>query len=482
MTAGELVLGSAGAEILLFLGGCAILVAATFKAVPARLLWYATVALMLVVSQVALLSWPEQDAVTYNALYSATGLTTMLQVGILLAGAGALAYSGEYLAERKILNGEFLSLALFATCGMMLMVAANHFLTLYLGLELMSLSLYAMIAFRRDNVRAIESAMKYFVLGAIASGLLLYGMSMVYAATGSLVIPEIADSIAAGLVSDLDAVLVLGTVFVVAGVAFKLGAAPFHMWLPDVYDGAPTAVTLFIGSAPKIAAFAMAIRLVAESLAPLSSDWSGMLALLAVFSLAVGNVAAIAQSNLKRMLAYSAISHMGFLLIGLVAATPEGYAAAMFYAFAYALMSVGGFGMLVLLSRGGYETETLDDMKGMAKRNGAVAALMMILMLSMTGIPPLVGFYAKLVVWSAAVDAGWTWLAVVAGVFSVVGAFYYLRVVKLMYFDEPEEGAQEVRIGTPFLILAGANGLLVLLVGILPGSLMAACVQVFAGP
>lgn len=481
MTAAELALGSAAAEILLFLGGCAALVAATFRAVPARLLWHSTVALLVLAALVVFQAWPEEASVTYGGLYSSSGLTAILQMGVLLASAGALAYSGEYLAERKILNGEFLSLALFATCGMMLIVAASHFLTLYLGLELMSLSLYAMIALRRDSGKAIESAMKYFVLGALASGLLLYGMSMVYAATGTLAIGEIASSIASGTVSDVDAVLAVGTVFVVAGVAFKLGAAPFHMWLPDVYDGAPTAVTLFIGAAPKVAAFAIAVRMVAESLGPLSSDWSAMLALLAVASLAVGNVAAIAQTSLKRMLAYSAISHMGFLLIGLVAATPEGYAAALFYALAYALMSVGGFGMLVLLSRGGSETETLDDMKGMARRNGAVAALMMVLMLSMAGVPPLVGFYAKFVVWSAAVNAGWTWLAVVAGVFSVIGAFYYLRVIKLMYFDEPEEGAQEIRLGTASLAIAGINGLLVLAVGIIPGWLLDACLKAIAG-
>lgn len=481
MSAAELALGSAAAEILLFLGGCAVLVAATFRGVPARLLWHSTVALLVLATLVVFQTWPDEASVTYGGLYSASALTAILQAGVLLASAGALAYSGEYLAERKILNGEFLSLALFATCGMMLIVASSHFLTLYLGLELMSLSLYAMIALRRDSGKAIESAMKYFVLGALASGLLLYGMSMVYAATGTLSIGGVASSIASGTVSDVDAVLAVGTVFVVAGVAFKLGAAPFHMWLPDVYDGAPTAVTLFIGAAPKVAAFAIAVRMVAESLGPLSSDWSAMLALLAVTSLAVGNVAAIAQTSLKRMLAYSAISHMGFLLIGLVAATPEGQAAALFYALAYALMSVGGFGMLVLLSRGGSETETLDDMKGMARRNGAVAALMMVLMLSMAGVPPLVGFYAKFVVWSAAVEAGWTWLAVVAGVFSVIGAFYYLRVIKLMYFDEPEEGAQEFRLGKASLAIAGINGLLVLAVGILPGWLLDACLKAVSG-
>ena len=477
MTAATLALGSAAAVIVLFLGACAILIAATFR-VPQRLLSYAAIGLLILTAAIAWLSCPATDVVTYNGLYSSSGLTALLQAGVLLTCAGALAYSGEYLSARGILTGEYLALALFAACGMLLLVAASHLLTLYLGLELMSLSMYAMIAARRDDARAIEAAMKYFVLGALASGLLLYGMSMVYGATGALELAAIATAIAGGDVAPT--VLAVGIVFMIAGVAFKLGAAPFHMWLPDVYDGAPMAVTLFIGSAPKIAAFAMAIRIIAESLAPAVATWDAMLAILAIASLAIGNIAAIAQTSIKRMLAYSAIAHMGFLLVGLVAGTAAGYAAALFYSFAYALMSVGGFGMLVLLSGRGQEADKLDDMRGLAKRNGPVAALVLILMLSMAGIPPLVGFYAKVAVFAAAVDAGWTWLAVIAGVFSVVGAFYYLRVVKLMYFDEPEADNGPVVIQMPYLLLAGGNGLLIIGLGILPGALMSACLQVFA--
>ncbi len=303
-------------------------------------------------------------------------------------------------------------------------------------------------------------------------------MSLVYAATGSLVLPEVAAAIAAdsGGARNL---LAFGLVFLVAGIAFKAGAAPFHMWLPDVYTGAPTAVTLFISAAPKIAAFALAIRVLAEAGAPLADDWSAMLAILAVASMAIGNITAIAQQSMKRMLAYSAIAHSGFMLLGLVAATPQGYAAALFYILSYALMTLGGFGMLVLLSRDGVDLDRLDDMRGMARRNGKVAALILVLMLSMAGVPPLVGFYAKLAVWSAVVDAGWVWLAVIAAVLSVVGAFYYLRVVKLMYFDEPIAGAPPVALSAPQLTLAGANCLLVVALGILPGSLLLACQRVF---
>lgn len=342
----------------------------------------------------------------------------------------------------------------------------------------MSLSMYAMIALQRDNSSAVEAAMKYFVLGALASGLLLFGISLIYAATGTLVIPEVAAAMGGG-VEETRNLLAFGLVFLVAGVAFKIGAAPFHMWLPDVYTGAPTAITLFISTAPKIAAFAMAIRVIIEANAPLDGDWSGMLAILAVASMAIGNITAIAQQNLKRMLAYSAIAHTGFMLLGLLAATPDGYAAALFYILTYALMTLGGFGMLVLLSRNKVEVENLTDMKGMARRNGLIAVMMLILMLSMAGIPPLVGFYAKLAVWSAAVEAGWTWLAVTAALLSVVGAFYYLRVVKLMYFDEPEADAKPVNIDRPQLALIGTNCLLVVVLGILPGNLLLACLLVF---
>lgn len=472
-----LALGSAVAEIFLFAMGCLMLLAATFRC-QARILLYITVATFLFA---ALLVWqiaPASKSLTYFGLFEVSLLASTLKVGILLSCAAVMAYSGKYLEERGMLNGEYLSLGIFATCGMMLLAAASHFLTLYLGLELMSLSMYAMIAMRRGHGPAIESAMKYFVLGALSSGLLLYGISMIYAGTGELGFAAVTAKISA--TEGLSGVLVLGLVFMMAGVAFKLGAAPFHMWLPDVYDGAPTAVTLFIGSAPKITAFALAIRILTEAAQPLVADWSGMLVVMSVASLAVGNITAIAQTKIKRMLAYSAISHMGFMLIGLVAATELGYASALFYTFTYALMTIGGFGMLVLLSHAGFEAETFDDVRGLATRNGVAAALMLVLMLSMAGIPPLVGFYAKLAVWNAAVASGWTWLAIVAAVFSMIGAFYYLRVIKLMYFDEaPANAPKRSPISTPYLLLASANGLLVIGLGILPGGLMAVCLRAF---
>ena len=462
-------------ELTLFLGGCLVLVLGTLK-IPARYLHYGSVAILLLVAVQVWGLYPEQDTIEMTGLYDASRLTAVLQIGMLLACAAALAYSGDYLSDRKILNGEYLSLALFAATGMMLMAAASHYLTVYLGLELMSLSLYAMIASQRNNARAIEAAMKYFVLGGLASGVMLYGMSMMYAATGTLSLAGVAQGVVA---EDVSASLVLiGIVFMIAGVAFKLGAAPFHMWLPDVYDGAPTAVTLFVGSAPKIAAFAMAIRIVSDSLGPVSEQWAALLAFLAIASLGIGNVLAIAQTNIKRMLAYSTISHMGFLLTGMVAGTADGYAAAMFYVLTYALMTLGGFGMLVLLSQNGKEAELLSDMRGLGERSPIVGALVLILMLSMAGVPPLVGFYAKLAVWSAAVEAGWAWLAVVAGVFSVVGAFYYLRVVKLVCFDKPED-ASPITVPAPYLTLACLNGLLVVILGLLPGGLLAICARVF---
>lgn len=461
-------------ELTLFLGGCLVLVGATLR-VRATHLHYGSIALLLLVALQVWGLYPQQDTVEMSGHYDASGLTAVLQIGVLLASATALAYSGAYLRERKILNGEYLSLALFATCGMLLMVAASHYLTLYLGLELMSLSLYAMIASQRSNARAIEAAMKYFVLGGLASGMLLYGMSMMYAATGSLNLAAVASTVTAPETS-LSLVLI-GIVFMFAGVAFKLGAAPFHMWLPDVYDGAPTAVTLFVGSAPKIAAFAMAIRIISDSLGTASEQWAALLAFMAIASLGIGNVLAIAQSNIKRMLAYSTISHMGFLLTGMVAGTVDGYAAAMFYALTYALMTLGGFGILVILSQGGKEAELLSDMQGLSERSPVVAALILILMLSMAGVPPLVGFYAKLAVWSAAVEAGWAWLAVVAAVFSVIGAFYYLRLVKLVYFDKPANSAK-IEVPAPYLALACANGILVVVLGLLPGGLLALCARV----
>ncbi len=401
-------------------------------------------------------------------------LSDVLKLFLYLSTAIVMVVSRDYLRARGLYKGEFFVLALFALLGMMVMVSASHFLTLYLGLELLSLSLYAMVALQRDSAIATEAAMKYFVLGALASGMLLYGMSMVYGVTGSLALGEIAQRLADG--TDLRIPLVLGIVFIVAGLAFKLGAVPFHMWVPDVYHGAPTAMTQFIGSAPKIAAFAFVLRILGQGLESQVAEWRDMLIILAVLSMALGNFAAIAQSNLKRMLAYSTISHMGFMLLGILAGTQNGYGSAMFYVLVYALMSLGGFGMILLLSRAGFEADQLDDFRGLNRRSPWLAFLMLLLMFSMAGVPPTVGFYAKLSVLQAVVEIGYVWLAVAAVLFSLVGAFYYLRIVKLMYFDDPHDTAP-IAASTDTRILMSVNGLAVLALGILPQPLMAVCVQ-----
>ncbi|HEY6281635.1 MAG TPA: NADH-quinone oxidoreductase subunit NuoN [Burkholderiales bacterium] len=414
---------------------------------------------------------------SFSRMFVGDLMADVLKIMVYLSVSVMLVYSRTYLALRGMFRGEFFSLTLFAMLGMMVMISANHFLTLYLGLELLSLSLYAMVAMQRDSAVATEAAMKYFVLGALASGMLLYGMSMLYGATGSLEIAKVAQAIHGGVAHKT--VLVLGLVFVVAGLGFKLGVVPFHMWVPDVYHGAPTAITLFIGSAPELATFAFAMRLLVFGLQDLVVDWQGMLMILAVLSMAIGNITAIAQSNLKRMLAYSTIAHMGFMLLGILSGSVNGYSSAMFYMLVYVLMSLGSFGMILLLSREGFEAENLDDFKGLNRRNPWYAFLMLLLMFSMAGVPPTAGFFAKLAVFEAAVEAGYVWLVVAAVLFALIGAYYYLRIVKLMYFDEPEDHApilpqQDARV------LMGANGLAMLVLGILPHPLMALCVNSIA--
>jgi NADH-quinone oxidoreductase subunit N len=417
----------------------------------------------------------------FNGLFVADFMSNVVKLVCYATVSAALIYSRQYLLDRGLLRGEFVSLLLFSLLGMMILVSANSFLTVYLGLELMSLCLYALVALNRDSALSTEAAMKYFVLGALSSGLLLYGMSMIYGATGTLTIPEVAKSVA-GLATRDHKFLVFGLVFVVAGIAFKIGVVPFHMWIPDVYHGAPTPVTLVIGSGPKLAAFAMAIRLLVNGLPDLAPDWQQMLALMALLSMAIGNITAIAQSNLKRMLAYSAIANMGFMLLGLLSGMVGGnwlsrndaYSAALFYMLIYMIMSVGAFGMLLLLSRSGFDCENLEDMRGLNRRSPWYAFLMMLLMLSLAGLPPTAGFYAKLAVISAAVTAGYIWLAVAAVLLSLVGAYYYLRIVKLMYFDDPRD-AMPVRPRLGMGILMSVNGLALLLFGILPQLLMGVC-------
>jgi NADH-quinone oxidoreductase subunit N len=417
-------------------------------------------------------------ALTFSDTFISDPMGSVLKMVIYLATFLVFLYAKDYLRARNMFKGEFYILGLLGVLGMNVLVSAHSLLTIYLGLELLSLSMYAMVALQRDSLQASEAAMKYFVLGAMASAMLLYGMSMLYGVTGSLDLGQINSSTAA--MEDNFMLLAFALVFIVIGVAFKLGAVPFHMWLPDVYHGAPTAVTLYLSSAPKLAAFAMMMRLLVDGLGGLQEQWEGMLILLTVLSLAAGNIIAIAQTNLKRMLAYSAISHVGFLLLGVLSGTQAGYAAAMFYAIVYVLMGLGGFGMVVLMSRAGFEADSIEDFRGLNERSPWFALMMLILMFSMAGVPPFLGFWSKLAVIQAAVGADLVWLAAVAVVFSVIGAFYYLRVVKVMYFDKAEAGASTVSAALDLRVVLSANSLAVLGLGLFPGSLLALCVAALA--
>ena len=423
------------------------------------------------------------------SVYGMQGLVVSDPLGHLLALCAALAmmvslaYARPYLGDRELLKGEFFTLAMFVLLGISVMISANNFLVIYVGLELMSLSLYALVALRRDHAVSTEAAMKYFVLGALASGFLLYGMSMIYGATGSLDLPEIFAAVAKGQINPV--VLTFGVVFLVAGLGFKLGVVPFHMWVPDVYQGAPTAVTLLIGGAPKFAAFAIAFRILIDGLSGLAHDWQQMLVVLSVLSMLIGNVAAIAQTNLKRMLAYSAIAQLGFMLLGLTptvvasqtAAAANGYSSAMFYVITYVLTTLGTFGLIMFLARQGHESEEIADLAGLAKRSPWLAGVMTVFMFSLAGVPPMVGFYAKFAVLQALVathDTAYIVLAIVAVMLSLVAAFYYLRVVKVMYFDEPQQSVAVASQGGVAVLLA-LNGAAALVLGLVPQGLMALC-------
>jgi NADH-quinone oxidoreductase subunit N len=463
----------AAAEIFLLAMVCFILIADLMLTKSSKIFTYLLVQLTLLGCSVITVG-THQNGVFYafNGMFVDDLMSDVLKMLTYLGMSMVLVYSRQYLMVRGLFTGEFMVLALFALLGMNVMISANHFLTLYLGLELLSLSLYAMVALQRDSAIATEAAMKYFVLGALASGLLLYGMSMLYGATGSLELGAISNAIAHGVQNK--SLLVFGLVFIVSGLAFKLGVVPFHMWVPDVYHGAPTAMTMLIGSVPKLAAFAFVVRILVEGLQSLEHDWSGMLIILAIASMALGNLSAIAQTNIKRMFAYSTITHMGFLLLGLISGGVEGYGSSMFYAVVYVMMSLGGFGMIMLLSRAGFEADTLNDFKGLNQRSPWLAFMMMLLMLSMAGIPPTVGFYAKFSVLNAIIQTGHTWLAIVAVLFSLIGAFYYLRVIKLMYFDTPESHAP-INVTSDTGLLISLNGLGVLFLGLMPGTLMSIC-------
>lgn len=415
--------------------------------------------------------------VVFDGSYVRDGMSDVLKILIFVVSLFAFIYAKDYLRDRNMWTGEYYVLGLFAVLGMLIMVSANSLLVVYLGLELLALCLYAMVAFDRDSPGGAEAAMKYFVLGALGSGMLLYGMSMIYGATGSIELGEIARVAAEQGIQNK--VLVFGLAFLVIGIGFKFGAVPFHMWVPDVYQGAPTPVVLFLGSAPKIAAFALAIRLLVDGLGALSADWQGMLMILAVLSMGLGNLIAIAQTNIKRMLAYSTISHVGFIFLGLLAGTAQGYASAMFYAIVYAIMAAGSFGLLVLISRKGFDAENLEDLKGLNDRDSWYAAMMALIMFSMAGVPPTVGFMAKLLVLEAVVRVDLWWLALIGVFFSIIGAFYYLRIVKLMYFDKPVVD-EPLTAGPGARVAFSVNGLAMLVLGIFPAALLSVCQGAFS--
>ena len=492
-------IGLAAPEAALLALICVIMVAHLFWAKEkqeTRLMMSAIVTLAIAAGLVIYAAMPaatgsviaENNASTiqyaFTNMFVVDAMATLLKVSLLLAVAVTIIYSRAYLATRKLFSGEFVCLILFGTLGMMVMVSANHFVTLYLGLELLALSSYALVGLNRDSAKSTEAAMKYFILGALASGLLLYGISMVYGATGTLDVSRVASVVAGAHIDSplrdnplmTDPLLTFGIVFIVAGLAFKLGAVPFHMWIPDVYEGAPTAITLFVASAPKIAAFGFIMRILADALGGAVQDWQGMLVILAVLSMAIGNIVAISQTNLKRMLAYSTISHMGFLLLGILAGTKNGYASSMFYIVTYVLTTLAAFGIILLLSRDGFEAENIDDLKGLNQRSPFYAVLMLFVMFSMAGIPIFVGFWAKLSVLEAALNAGYTWLVVFAVLMSVIGAFYYLRVVKVMYFDAPTDTSPIVAPVEMRAVLA-VNALAILVLGLMPGALMTACLN-----
>jgi NADH-quinone oxidoreductase subunit N len=461
------------AEIWLAAAACLILLVEVFAGERRRGLTSTLTLLALAVGAALLVAFGQvaRPTLLFAGMYVADELGFVLKLAGFLVVAVALLYSRTYLENRNILRGEYYVLALTALLGIFVLVSANSMLTVYLGVELLALSVYALVAFDRDSGVSAEAAMKYFVLGAIASGALLYGMSLVYGLTGTLDL----GLIAARLHAPLSAGVVLGLSFIVVAVAFKLGAVPFHMWLPDVYEGAPTSVTLFIGTAPKIAYFALALRLLAQALAGTVAEWTQMLTALAVLTLVLGNVVALVQTNLKRMLAYSTIANVGFIVLGFVAGTADGYAAALYYTLVYVLVALGSFGVILLSSAKGFEADRLDDYKGLHRRDPLLAAAMMVLMFSTAGVPPFVGFWAKLRIFQVLWESHHLWLVIIAAAMSVVGAYYYLRIIKLMYFDEPAAQPPAARQEMGVRLALGINAAAVLVLGLLPGPLLDLC-------
>lgn len=465
----------AAAEIFLMGAICVILLIDVFLSDRRRWVTYALSLLTLAgCAWMTLQYGVDKRELAFDGMFVADPMGDLLKLFSYGTVAVTFIYSREYLVRRGLFKGEYFVLGLVALLGIMVMTSAGNLLTVYLGVELLSLALYAMVAFDRDSGIAAESAMKYFVLGAISSGMLLYGFSIVYGIAGTMQIDEIA--LALREVGTGHIGLIFALVFIIAGISFKFGAVPFHMWVPDVYHGAPTAVTLFIGAAPKISSFVLAIRVLAEGLDSMVANWQDMLIIVSVLSMAIGNIVAIAQTNLKRMLAYSTISHVGFILLGILAGTNDGYRAAMYYTFAYVIMSVGSFGMILLLAREGFEADRIEDFRGLNRKSPWFAAIMLMLMFSTAGVPPFIGFWAKLEVIAAVLDVGLVWLAAAAVLFSVIGAFYYLRVIKVMYFDEPTDTGA-ITAGGSLRALLSVNGLAVLALGIMPAALIELCAR-----
>ena len=464
-------------EITLLVTTCFVLIIDAFSKDVSRKTTYWAAQLSLLITLIMLFYYNPNEAYTaFNDVFIADMMSTTLKIFICAISFVVFFYSYEYLKENESLKGEYFILGLFAVLGMMIMSSAYHLLSVYLGIELLSLSLYAMVAMQRKSKFSTEAAIKYFVLGALASGILLYGISMIYGLTGSLQLTNIAEMIDSSNINKL--YLVYGMIFIIVGVAFKLGAAPFHMWVPDVYQGAPTSVTLFISSAPKIAAFAVTARILVDGLFPLIEDWQSILSLLAILSMGVGNIIAISQKNIKRMLAYSTIAHVGYLFLGLIAGTPFGFSGSMFYVISYSLMTMGAFGMIILLGRYDLEAEKIDDFKGLIVRNSWFAFIMLCLMFSMAGVPPFLGFWAKWFVIKELIASGFIILGIAAVFFSIIGAYYYLRIVKLMYFDKPDT-MRAIKASQQMRAVLTINGLLILVVGLKPGPLMDICLSAF---
>ena len=465
------------AEIFVLIMACVVMVADLYFSDKQhrRTYWLTQITLFAAIF-ISAHNLDETGTVLYSGMFINDYMACVLKISIYIVTMIGLLFARDYIAARNFLRGEYYMLTLFAVLGMMVMVSAHSMLTIYLGLELLSLPLYAMVAMERDNGKASEASMKYFVMGAIASGFLLYGMSLIYGATGSLSIETLNQSL-----SNMgnNAMMVnFGVVFIVSAFAFKMGAVPYHMWLPDVYQGAPTPVTMFIGSAPKIAAFGMIIRLLTEGLAALHAQWQPMIMVLAILSMAIGNVVAISQTNLKRMLAYSTIGHVGFFLLGILAGTAAGYAASMFYIIVYALMTLAGFGMIVFLSRKGFESENIIDFKGLGKRSPWAALMMLFTLMSLAGVPPFIGFWPKMEVIMQALDQGYVAVSIMAVIFSLIAAFYYLRVAKAMYFEEPDSD-EAIECSSDVRLFIAINGLAMLVLGLVPNVILDYCLKSF---